>query len=397
MFDGDKMKIHEYQAKEIFAKYGIPVPEGQMVTEVGDVRRFFEEKGGPVVVKAQIHAGGRGKGGGVKFTPTVEEAEQAAKDIMGMTLITHQTGPEGKLVQRLLVEKAANIDREMYLGFVMDRETSRVAIIASTEGGVEIEKVAAETPEKIIKIWIDPAVGLMPFQAREVCFKLGLEGTAFKGGVKMLQNLYRMFVEEDASMAEINPMIVTKEGEAMALDAKVNFDDNAAFRQKHHVELRDISEEDPLEVEASKFDLNYIKLDGKVGCMVNGAGLAMATMDLIKQCGSEPANFLDVGGSASAEGVENAFRILMSDKDVKCVLINIFGGIVRCDKVANGVVEAIRNIGNVEVPIVVRLEGTNAKEGLEIINNSGLNFHTAQGFADAAKKAADLAEGIGGA
>ncbi|MCK4758322.1 MAG: ADP-forming succinate--CoA ligase subunit beta, partial [Thermoplasmata archaeon] len=371
------MKIHEYQAKEIFARYGIPVPEGQMVTSPEEVRNFVEEKGGPVVVKAQIHAGGRGKGGGVKLVQTADEAFQAASDILGMTLVTHQTGPEGKVVKRGLVEKAANIDREFYLGFVMDRETSRIAIIASTEGGVEIEKVAAETPEKIIKVWIDPAVGLMPYQARQICFKLGMKDQAFKDGTKMIMNLYKMVIGEDASMAEINPMIVTKEGNAMALDAKVNFDDNAAFRHKDHAELRDLNEEDPLEIEASKFDLNYIKLDGKVGCMVNGAGLAMATMDLIKQCGSEPANFLDVGGSASAEGVENAFRILMSDKDVKCVLINIFGGIVRCDKVASGVVEAIRNIGNVEVPIVVRLEGTNAKEGLEIINNSGLNFHTA--------------------
>ncbi len=387
------MKVHEYQAKEFFRKYGIPVPEGEVARIPGEARRIAESIGGKVVIKAQIHAGGRGKGGGIKLAPDSHEAEKAAGEILGMKLVTHQTGPAGKIVQQVLVEKASEIEREIYLGIVVDRETSRVAFITSSEGGMEIEAVAASTPEKIFKTWVDPGVGLMPYQARQICFKLGLKGQAFKDGVRCITNLYKLFVGEDASLAEINPLIVTKDGRVCAIDAKVNFDDNAAFRHKEHMDCRDLNEEEPLEIEASKHSLNYIKLSGSVGCMVNGAGLAMATMDLIKLCGSEPANFLDVGGAASAQGVENAFRILMSDSDVKCVLINIFGGIVRCDRVAAGVVEAIRNIGDVEVPIVVRLEGTNAKEGMEILNNSGLAFHTAVGFHEAAQKAAELAGG----
>jgi len=392
------MKIHEYQAKEIFRTYGIPVPDGAVATSVDEARSIAKDIGGKVVVKAQIHAGGRGKGGGVKLVSDKDEAKDVANQILGMTLVTHQTGPEGKLVQRVLVEKASEIDREIYLAIVVDREKSRVAIISSSEGGMEIEVVAAKTPEKIMKTWVDPAVGLMPYQARQICFGLNLKGDAFKQGVKLVTNLYKLFVGEDASLAEINPLIVTKGGDVVAIDGKINFDDNASFRQKHHADFRDLNEEEPLETEASKFNLNYIKLSGNVGCMVNGAGLAMATMDIIKLCGGEPANFLDVGGSASAEGVENAFKIILSDKDVKCVLINIFGGIVRCDRVATGVVEAIKNLGDVSVPIVVRLEGTNAEEGRDILNNSGLDFNTAKGFHEAAALAAKLggAEGSGG-
>jgi len=386
------LKIHEYQAKEIFRKYGIPVPEGSMVETKEEARKVAESLGGKVVVKAQIHAGGRGKGGGVKLAADAEAAEKAAGEILGMNLVTHQTGPEGKMVQKILVEEASGIEREIYLGMVIDREKTSITIISSSEGGMEIEKVAASTPEKIHKTTVDPAVGLMPYQARQICFKLGLKGQAFKDGTKFITNLYRLFTGEDASLAEINPLIVTTEGNVLAIDAKINFDDNAGFRHKPHGDFRDLNEEEPLETEASKFNLNYIKLSGSVGCMVNGAGLAMATMDLIKLCGSEPANFLDVGGTASAEGVENAFNILTSDKDVKCVLINIFGGIVRCDRVATGVVEAIKNIGDVGVPVVVRLEGTNAKEGMEIIRNSGLAFHTVTGFHEAAQKAAELAK-----
>lgn len=388
------MKIHEYQAKEIFRKYSIPVPEGSVVETPEEAKEIAGSIGGRVIVKAQIHAGGRGKGGGIKLADNAEEAGKAAGEVIGMNLVTHQTGPEGKRVNKALVEKASEIEREIYMGLVLDRENSQVALISSSEGGVEIEKVAAEAPEKIYKIWVDPTVGLMPYQARQICFKLGLKDQAFKDGTKCIMNLYKLFLGEDATLAEINPLIVTKDGQILALDAKLNLDDDAGFRHKDHPELRDITEEDPLEVEAHRHNLNYIKLSGSVGCMVNGAGLAMATMDLIKLSGGEPANFLDVGGTASAEAVEKAFRILMSDKDVKCVLINIFGGIVRCDRVATGVVEAIRNIGEIDVPIVVRLEGTNAKEGIEIINNSGLDFHTVTGFDTAAQKAVEL---LGGA
>ncbi|HID73805.1 MAG TPA: ADP-forming succinate--CoA ligase subunit beta, partial [Thermoplasmata archaeon] len=298
-----------------------------------------------------------------------------------------------RVVRKVLVEEASEIERELYMAIVLDRETSRLVVIASSEGGVEIERVAAETPERIFKVWVDPCTGLMPYQARKICFRLGLSGQAFKDGVRAITSLYRLFVGEDATLAEINPFIVTRDGNGLAIDAKVNLDDDAAFRHPDHADLQDLSEEEPLETEASSYGLNYIKLDGTVGCMVNGAGLAMATMDLIKLCGAEPANFLDVGGAATAEGVENAFRILMSDEDVRCVLINIFGGIVRCDRVAQGVVDAVRNIGVIDVPIVVRLEGTNAAEGLEILRGSGLDFHTASGFHEAAQMAADLAGG----
>ncbi|MCK5309435.1 MAG: ADP-forming succinate--CoA ligase subunit beta [Thermoplasmata archaeon] len=387
------MKIHEYQAKEFFRKYEIPVPEGRSAVTAEEAGQLATTFSGPYVVKAQIHAGGRGKGGGIKVGNTPEEVKELAGQIIGMNLVTHQTGPEGRIVGTVLVEKASDIEREIYLAVVIDRETSKIAIISSSEGGVEIETVAANTPEKINKHWVDPTAGLMPYQARSICFKLGLTGQAFKDGVKCVNNLYKLFIGEELTLAEINPLVVTKEGELIALDAKLNLDGDTVFRHPEHPGLRDTNEEDPLEVEASKHGLSYIKLSGSVGCMVNGAGLAMATMDLIKLSGSEPANFLDVGGTASSEAVENAFRILMMDKSVKCVLINIFGGIVRCDRVATGVVEAIRNIGNVEVPIVARLEGTNAKEGIEILNSSGLPFHTISGFKEAAEKAVELAGG----
>jgi succinyl-CoA synthetase beta subunit len=387
------LKIHEYQAKELFRKYSIPVPEGSVAETPEEAKGIAQGIDGRVIVKAQIHAGGRGKGGGIKLAGDVAQVEQVASEIIGMNLVTHQTGPEGKLVKKVLVEKASDIDREIYMGLVLDRETSQVALISSSEGGVEIEKVAAETPEKIYKIWVDPTVGLMPYQARQICFKLSLTDQAFKDGVKCIMNLYKLFIGEDATLAEINPLIVTKGGQVMALDAKVNLDDDAAFRHKEHPELRDLNEEDPLEVKAHEHNLNYIKLDGQVGCMVNGAGLAMATMDLIKLCGGEPANFLDVGGTASAEAVENAFSILMSDEDVKCVLINIFGGIVRCDRVATGVCEGIKNLGDLSVPVVVRLEGTNATEGMQILKDSGLDFHIVTGFHEAANKAVELSGG----
>jgi succinyl-CoA synthetase beta subunit len=390
------VKIHEYQAKELFKKYSIPVPEGGLAITPEEARQIAESIGTRVIVKAQVHAGGRGKGGGIKLAADATEAQAVASQIIGMKLITKQTGAAGKDVNKVLVEKASNIDRELYLGMVIDREKSRVTIIASSEGGMEIEVVAAQTPEKIYKAWVDPTVGLMPYQARGLCFKLGLSGDAYKQAAKFIMNLYKLFTSEDASLAEINPLIVTKEGGVLAIDGKINFDDNAAYRHKEHVELRDITEEEPLETEASKNNLSYVKLDGSVGCMVNGAGLAMATMDIIKLCGGEPANFLDVGGTASAEGVEKAFRILIGDKNVRCVLINIFGGIVRCDRVAKGVIEAIKNIGDVSVPIVVRLEGTNAKEGLELINNSGMSFHTVTGFHAAAQKAVELIGVAGG-
>jgi len=386
------MKIHEYQAKELFRKYNIPVPEGGVCFTVEEARAKAEEIGGKVVVKAQIHAGGRGKGGGVKLADDAADAEAKANEILGMTLVTHQTGPKGKEVQKLLVEAASDIEKEFYLAMVMDREKESIAIIASTEGGMEIEKVAAENPDAIAKTWIDPSVGLMPYQAREVAFKLGFSGDAFKQATKLITGLYNAFIGEDASLAEVNPLILTKDGNVMAIDAKFNIDDNAIFRHKYIMEYRDLNEEEPLEIEASKFDLNYIKLDGNVGCMVNGAGLAMATMDIIQLCGGMPANFLDVGGAASAEGVENAFKILLADEDVKAVLVNIFGGIVRCDRVATGVVEAFKNLGDVKVPVVIRLDGTNATEGLKILEDSGMDFRVATTFHEAAQKAADAAK-----
>ncbi len=385
------MKVHEYQAKEIFKEYGIPVPKGGLATTPQEARKVAEEIGGDLwVVKAQIHAGGRGKAGGVKLARSLDEVEKVAGQILGMTLVTHQTGPEGKVVRKVLVEQGLNIEKELYLGMVIDRSSECPAMMASTEGGVEIEKVAAETPEKIIKAFIDPALGMMPFYARKLAFGLGLSGDLFKKGVSFMTKLYQAFIEKDASLAEINPLVITKEGDIIALDAKMNFDDDALYRHPDIAAMRDLDEEDPLEVEAKKYDLNYIKLDGNIGCMVNGAGLAMATMDIIKIYGGEPANFLDVGGAASAERVENAFRILLSDPNVKAVLVNIFGGIVRCDRVASGIAQAAKNL-EVKVPMVVRLEGTNSKEGMEILEKSGLSFITAKSMAEAAEKAVKAA------
>ncbi len=380
------MKIHEYQGKDILRKFNVPVPDGKVAFTAQEARKIAEELGGgTVVVKAQIHAGGRGKGGGVKLAKNPNEAEEIAGKILGMKLVTHQTGPEGKIVKRILVEQGLAIERELYAGIVLDRAKSQLVFMVSTEGGVEIEKVAAETPDKILKEWIDPAVGLMPFQARKLAFGLGLVGDQFKNGVKFLTALYKAYIAVDASLAEINPLVVTKDGRVLALDAKINIDDNALFRHKDIIELRDFDEEEPLEVEASKYDLNYIKLDGDVGCMVNGAGLAMATMDLIKLAGGEPANFLDVGGGASAETVENGFKIILGDPNVKAVLINIFGGIVRCDRVATGVVGAAKKIG-VDVPMIVRLAGTNAEQAAQILNESGLKFLVANSFQEAAQR-----------
>jgi succinyl-CoA synthetase beta subunit len=380
------MKIHEYQGKEILKQFGVPIPKGGVAFSVDEAMKVAESLGGSVwVVKAQIHAGGRGKGGGVKVAKSMDEVRQFASQILGMRLITHQTGPEGKIVKRLLIEQGISIARELYVGITLDRARSQNVVMASTEGGVEIEKVAAEMPEKILKEAINPTIGFKDFQARKLAFGLGLTGDAFKNAVKFLLALYKAYEESDASLAEINPLVITTDGKVLALDAKMNFDDNALFRHPDILAMRDIDEEEPLEIEASKYNLNYIKLDGNVGCMVNGAGLAMGTMDIIKLAGGEPANFLDVGGGANVETVSNGFRIILSDKNVKAVLINIFGGIVRCDRVANGVVEAAKNV-HVNVPVVVRLEGTNAKEAREILANSGLNFAVAGSLQDAAEK-----------
>lgn len=380
------MKVHEYQGKEILKNFNVPIPQGRVAFTVDEAVEEAKQIGGKVwVVKAQIHAGGRGKGGGVKVAKSLDEVRTYASQILGMTLITHQTGPEGKLVKRLLIEQGVNIARELYVGVTLDRSTSRNVVMASTEGGVEIEKVAEETPEKILKEFIDPAVGFQAYQARNLAFGLGLAGDAFKNGVKFLIALYKAYDAMDCSLAEINPLIVTAEGNILALDAKMNFDDNAMFRHPDLALLRDLDEEDPLEVEASRSSLNYIKLDGNVGCMVNGAGLAMATMDIIKLAGGEPANFLDVGGGANAQTVANGFKIILADKHVKAVLINIFGGIVRCDRVATGVVEAAKKI-HVNVPIVIRLAGTNADLAGEILANSGMNFFVAKNLKEAAEK-----------
>lgn len=381
------MNIHEFQAKEILKKFGVEVPQGYVANTPDEAEKIAEQLGGAVVVKAQIHAGGRGKGGGVKLAKSAKEAREIASQIIGMNLVTHQTGPEGKRVTKVLIEEGVDIARELYLGIVLDRAKNQLVFMASTEGGVEIEKVAASTPEKIIKEYIDPAMGLQSFQARKIAFGLGLEGDQVKSAVKFLTALYKAFVQSDCSMAEINPLIVTKQGQVMALDAKINFDDNALYRHKEFAELRDLHEEDPLEVEAGKYNLNYIKLDGEVGCMVNGAGLAMATMDMIHISGSEPANFLDVGGGASAETVKNGFKIILSDKNVKAILINIFGGIVRCDRVAKGVIEAA-SIIDINVPVVVRLEGTNAKEAALLLEESDVAFEVGRSFQDAAEKIA---------
>jgi len=380
------MKIHEYQGKEILRKYNVPVPRGKVAFTVDEAVKAAEELGTKViVVKAQIHAGGRGKGGGVKIAKNLDEVREHATNILGMNLVTHQTGPEGKEVKKLLIEEGMDIARELYLGIVLDRSVSQLVIMASTEGGMEIEKVAAETPEKILKVWVDPSVGLGSFQATQLAFGLGLEGNQVKNAVKFIKSLFKAFMETDASLAEINPLVVTGGGDVIALDAKINFDDHAMWRHPDFTELRDLDEEDPLEVEASKYHLNYIKLDGNVGCMVNGAGLAMATMDIIKLAGGEPANFLDVGGNANVDTVRDGFKIILSDPNVKAILINIFGGIVRCDRIAKGVIEAAQTI-DINIPLVVRLEGTNAEEAGVLLNESGMDFIVADSLEDAAAK-----------
>ncbi|HET7842197.1 MAG TPA: ADP-forming succinate--CoA ligase subunit beta [Terriglobia bacterium] len=380
------MKVHEYQAKQIIARFGVATPRGEVARTPEEARAVAQRLGGgTVVVKAQIHAGGRGKGGGVKIARDANQAEELARQILGMKLVTHQTGPEGRIVRRLLIEEGLDIARELYLGLVIDRATGRPVFMASSEGGVEIEVVAAEHPEKILKEFIDPATGFQAFQARKLGFGLGLDAKLINEAVKFFQALYRAFEATDASLAEINPFVVTRDGRLLALDAKMNFDDNALYRHPEIRELRDLDEEDPLEVKASKYSLNYIRLDGNVGCMVNGAGLAMSTMDIIQYAGGQPANFLDVGGGANEEQVKHGFEIILSDPNVRAVLINIFGGIMRCDIVANGVVAAAKSLG-IKVPVVVRLEGTNVELGQKILSESGLNFIVAKGMKDAAEK-----------
>ncbi len=384
------MKIHEYQAKELFQKYNVPVPRGGVAFTAAEAVTVAKTLGDyPVVVKAQIHAGGRGKGGGVKLAQSEQEVESLAGQIIGMNLVTHQTGAQGRPVKKVLVEQGLNIAQELYLSIIPDRETAKIVIMASEAGGMDIEEVAAKTPEKIIKVSINPLQGIQAYHCREVAFGLNLAPAVIKPFTAMVRNLYRMFVDYDCSLLEINPLVITAEETVIALDAKINIDDNALFRHKDILEYRDLDEEDPLEVEASKFNLNYINLDGNVGNMVNGAGLAMATMDLIKLAGAEPANFLDVGGGASAEMVENGFRIILSDPNVKGILINIFGGILRCDVLAEGVVQAAQKTG-IQVPVVVRMEGTNVEEGRRILAESGLNLNTAADLKDAAKKVADI-------
>jgi succinyl-CoA synthetase beta subunit len=397
------MKIHEYQAKATLKKFGVPIQDGiaiKNINEFDDAIRQLQEQGiNQYVVKSQIHAGGRGKGkiynpsnqeelileGGVKFTKSVDQAREYAHKILGNLLVTHQTGAEGKIVKTLFITEGLDYKKELYLGILLDRAVSKNVIMVSTEGGVEIEKVAEETPEKIIKEWIEPAVGLQNYQARKLAFALGLEGNAFKSFLPFIKSLYKAYEQTDSSLLEINPLVITNDDKVVALDAKMNFDDNALYRHPDITAYRDLDEEDPLEIQASKFNLNYIKLDGNVGCMVNGAGLAMATMDIIKLAGGEPANFLDVGGGASKETVSNGFKIILSDKNVKAILINIFGGIVRCDRVAQGVIDAAKEM-QVKVPIVIRLEGTNAVEAGELLRKSGLNFEVADSFNDAATK-----------
>jgi succinyl-CoA synthetase beta subunit len=389
------MKIHEYQAKDILAKHGVAVPQGEMAATFDEAvevakRLFGRSNASGVVVKAQIHAGGRGKGGGVKVAMKMVDAEDSIKKILGMQLITHQTGPQGQKVQRLLVEETAAIDRELYLGIVLDRAAAKLVFMASKAGGMEIEEVAAKDPDAIVKEYIDPTVGFQPYQARKLAFALGLKPEQIADAVKFMTGLYRVYVDMDASLLEVNPFITTKDGKLFALDCKITFDDNALFRHKELKELRDVAEEDPLEVEASKYALNYIKLDGNIACMVNGAGLAMATMDIIQYAGGSPANFLDVGGGANQQQIEHAFEILLSDKNVKAVFINIFGGILRVDTLAQGVVEAAKKM-QVKVPIVLRLEGTNVEEGRKILKDSGLNFIVGETMAEAAEKAVKAA------
>ena len=384
------MKIHEYQGKEIFRNYSIPTPRGYLVQDIDEAAEIVKKthddfNSETVVVKAQIHAGGRGKGGGVKVSKNLDSAISDTKEILGMNLITHQTGPMGQKVKKVYIEEASSIDKEFYCAITLDRNLGKDVFMVSTEGGVEIEKVADETPEKIIKTWIDPLIGMKSYQARKLAFGLNLEAAPFKEAVSLFQNLYKCYVGTDASLVEINPLVLTSDKKIIALDAKFNFDNNALYRQKDISSLRDLDEEDPTEVEAGKYDLNYIKLDGNVGCMVNGAGLAMATMDIIKLAGGDPANFLDVGGAASAETVKNGFKIILSDKNVKAILINIFGGIVRCDRVAKGVINAVEELG-LKVPVVVRLEGTNAEEAKAILKKSGLSIIPANDMRDAAEK-----------
>ncbi|MGA2328796.1 MAG: ADP-forming succinate--CoA ligase subunit beta [Bryobacteraceae bacterium] len=385
------MKIHEYQAKAILAQYGVPVPRGEVARSVEEVEAAAKEIGGTVVVKAQIHAGGRGKGGGVKVAKDTAEAVEIARQMLGMRLVTHQTGPEGRIVQRVLVEQTLPIERELYLGVVLDRALARPVFMASAAGGMEIEEVAAKQPQSILKEPLEPGLGLAPFQARKLAYGMDIPVASVNAAAAAMMALARAYESVEASLLEVNPFILTRDGKVYALDAKINLDDNALFRHKNLIELRDLHEEDPLEVEASRFGLNYIKLDGNVGCMVNGAGLAMATMDIIKHAGGSPANFLDVGGGASAEQIRNAFRILVTDRSVRAVLINIFGGILRCDVLATGVVAAAHEL-KVRAPIVVRMEGTNVELGRKILTDSGLNFTVAEGMQDAAQKAVRLAQ-----
>jgi succinyl-CoA synthetase beta subunit len=387
------VKIHEYQAKAILAKYGVPVPRGEVALTPQDAVEIAKRLGGPVaVVKAQIHAGGRGKGGGVKVSKGLEAVEANAKAILGMQLVTHQTGAAGQRVGRVLVEEGLAIARELYVGMLVDRSTKKIVLMASADGGMDIEEVAAKTPERIHKALVEPGTGLLPFQAQQLAFAIGLTGDSVKKATKLMLSLYQAFLASDASLLEINPLIVTESGDLLALDAKMTIDDNALYRHADFRDLRDLSEEDPLEVEASKFALNYIRLEGNIGCMVNGAGLAMATMDIIKLSGGQPANFLDVGGGANAEQIRNAFKILMSDTNVKAVLINIFGGILRCDVLAAGVIAAVKELG-VPVPIVIRMKGTNVDEGKKMLAESGLNFTTADTMGEAAVQVVQLAGG----
>ena len=385
------MKIHEYQAKAILARHGVPVPRGEVAFDAAAAREAAQRLGGPVlVVKAQIHAGGRGKGGGVKLAHSPDEVEAIARDMLGMRLVTHQTGPDGRVVSRVLIEEGLQIARELYVSLLLDRAAGRLVLMASAAGGMDIEEVAARTPEQIVRVHIEPGVGIVPFEARRIGFAIGLDGAQTGRFVAVATGLYRAFEANDASLLEINPLIVTASGGLIALDAKMNIDDNALYRHPDIRDLRDLGEEDPLEIEASRFSLNYIRLDGTIGCMVNGAGLAMATMDIIKLAGGEPANFLDVGGGANAEQIRNAFKILTSDRNVRSVLINIFGGILRCDVLAQGVIAAVKELG-VPVPIVIRMEGTNVEEGKRLLRTSGMNFTTADSMDEAARKVVQLA------
>ena len=382
------MKIHEYQAKELFRQYSVPVPEGKAVFSVEEAKEAAQGLGGfPVVVKAQIHAGGRGKGGGVKLASSMEEVETLAGEILGMTLVTHQTGPEGRVVKKLLIEAGQKIEKELYLSLLVDRATASIVIMASRDGGMDIEQVAEKTPERIVKVHVDPLMGIQGYQLRQVAFGLEIPTAAMKQFSRLLSNLYKFFAAKDCSLLEINPLILTADDQVLALDAKVDFDSNALYRHKELMELRDLDEEDPMEVEASKYNLNYINLDGNVGNIVNGAGLAMATMDIIKNAGAAPANFMDVGGGASSEQVENAFRIILADDKVEAVLINIFGGILRCDNFARGVVDAAKKTG-INIPVVVRMEGTNVEEGKKILNDADLGLASAVDLNDAAEKIA---------